>query len=274
VITAEEPASGPGRSAVPVELGDVLPELRGRGLLPEPTRCVFACGSLVRGWGNPGSDLDLYVVGVEQWQGDDSGRVPVALPSATVLTHAIHVGDRRWELNYWTAAQVDGLIGKFAWELFDNGSLLAQPLSEAELKCAERLTYAVPVTGAGWLRERRERVDRSAFRAVTVTVALARSDDHIEDLAGQLEVGDIHSAVLSARFALGYAVDALLASRGHLGLEQKWRCRRFQDLTDLPISFEEYWALDTMRSYDPSQPGRWIDHVVALCRRISSQVQI
>lgn len=37
-----------------------LGELERRELLPPSYECVYAAGSLVRGWGNDRSDLDLY----------------------------------------------------------------------------------------------------------------------------------------------------------------------------------------------------------------------
>ena len=43
---------------------------------------------------------------------------------------------------------------------------------------------------------------------------------------GQLEAGDVHSAVLSSKFALGWAVEAVLASHGEFHEQEKWRARR------------------------------------------------
>jgi hypothetical protein len=86
---------------------------------------------------------------------------------------------------------------------------------------------------------------------------------------------DFDSAVLSARKALGRTVDALLESEGHFGARTpKWRAWRFRDSRPKALSFEEYWALETVRPFDPDDPQTWVNLVVQRCTDLTLEVEI
>ncbi|MBK3569769.1 MULTISPECIES: hypothetical protein [unclassified Streptomyces] len=253
---------------------DCLPELRRRGLLPEPHLAVYVSGSVVRGWGNDTSDLDIYVITERPWEGSDIG-APVALVPNMVAVEVTHVDKVRWDIEYWLDSQVDQLMDKASWATFDGDpnatALMTSPLQH-ELKFLERLPYAIPLTPAAWLEERRSQVKSSALRSVAASAQLNLADAYIEDAVGQLRASDLESSVLSAKMAFGHAVDALLASHGEVDRSWKWRARKFREVGQSVLGFDEYWSVETMRDYDPDNPARWVEHVVRLCRKISFEV--
>jgi hypothetical protein len=73
---------------------------------------------------------------------------------------------------------------------------------------------------------------------------------------------------------LGAHIDALLAMHGHLGVYEKWRARAFAQTDQDVVSFQEYWNLETMRSYEPDRPEIYAGEVLALCRRIAARAAI
>jgi hypothetical protein len=250
-----------------------LDELRRRDLLPADHHAVFVAGSLVRGWGNVSSDFDIYVVCAEAPTGTPAV-ANVGLRPDVVPVEVAYVNRQRWDIEYWTDGQVDQLLDKVSWHEFDTNQTAGDRLNRHEMDFLERLGYAVPVAGEDWLQRRRKQLDDSALRSVLVARALNFADLFVEDAVGQLKSDDVESAVLSARLAFGNAVDALLASGGQFGQSGKWRARRFRQVEQDVMSWDEYWTVETMRDYDPADPARWVESVVLMCRKISLEVSI
>jgi hypothetical protein len=236
---------------------------------------VYVSGSVARGWSNENSDLDIYVVTAEPWAGGPDEAAPVALDPNVIPVVATRVGRTRWDIEYWLDSQVEQLIHKVSWASFDrqpSTSPQATGLLPYELNFLERLPYAVALAGEQWLAARRAQAACSAVTSFAASYQVQMAEAFLEDAVGQLKAADIHSSVLSAKMAFGHAVDALLASRGEVGRSWKWRARRFQEVDQDVLKFEDYWALETMRGYDPENPARWVEEVVRTCRRIFFEV--
>lgn len=251
---------------------DVLREL---ALLPNEYDCIFEAGSIVRGWGNPSSDVDLYVITDRLWTSDTAVSHSVPLSTPKVPCEERIVDDTAWDIRYWTNAQVDEVLQRVSWDAF-GGDVLGDfdDLSLKEIQLLERLTWAAPAAGDAWLHHRRLLVEQSAFRPLLMARALNHSDARVEDAVGQLKATDFASAVLSARAALHFSADALLLSQGVYGQNEKWLARRFQAADPELLPYEDYWAIETMRTYDPGNPEAWICDVLAICRKISLEVSI
>ncbi|WP_069742991.1 nucleotidyltransferase domain-containing protein [Streptomyces sp. EN23] len=257
------------------EFENCLSELERRGLLPDEHRAVYVSGSIARGWGNETSDLDIYVITPEPWTGDGEASAPVALEPNSVPIGITHVNKVRWDIEYWSEGQVEQLVRKVSWASFDSNpkatDLMTSPMQH-ELNFLERLPYAVPLAGEEWLLARREEVASSALRSLATSAQLNLADAYLEDAVGQLKASDLESSVLSAKMAFGHSVDALLAYNGEVGRSWKWRARRFHEVEQDVLTFERYWALETMRDFDPESPARWVEEVVQVCRSISFEV--
>lgn len=253
-----------------------LAEITRRGLLPDASRAVLLVGSAARGWDNPTSDYDISVVHVgEPWRGSGPD-LQVPLEPAILPTEVIYVDGRRWELKYWLDGQVDQMLGKVSWAEFEKAGIATGLLMDQEEVFLERLVTCAPLLGEDWLRSRCEQLAESAFRAFVVTRSLDKADSSVEDALGQLAAGDVESAVLSARKAFEHAVDALLESLGEYGgyYIPKWRARRFRAATPEALSFDDYWAVETMRDFDPADPRQWVERVVSTCKNLSLEVSI
>jgi hypothetical protein len=40
------------------------------------------------------------------------------------------------------------------------------------------------------------------------------------------------------------------------------------------LSFDDYWQLETMRSYDPETPEKWVEEVLRTCQHVSTEVRL
>ncbi|GHG93643.1 hypothetical protein [Streptomyces lanatus] len=253
----------------------LLGQLREQGLLPDRYRCVYAAGSLVRGWGNETSDLDLYVVTDEPFTSDGVvDHHPVALAPDRIPVAVPALDDRRGDVEYWQTDQYEQLMEKISWEAYRSERDVGATVSQFERDCLVKLGHAIALDGAGWLTERQRLLRESAFGRTIAAHSLDLADTFAEDALGQLGSGDAESALLTAKLAFGYAADALLAHHGEFGTTAKWRSRKYRAAAPKVLPFDGYWAIETMRDYDPADPGRWIEDVIGWVRRISMEAEV
>lgn len=254
--------------ALPESLWQVTDVLRERGLLPEAAVCVYASGSLVRGWEHANSDVDLYVVTDEQWSSETATHMPVALSPNSVLVESIRFAEFDWDIEYWSVGQVTQMLAKL-----DSAKLAAGGMITVfERDFLERLLHSAVLDGADWWRQRRADIDGSAFRPWVARHAIRNCDTFVDDALGMVASGDHDSAVLAARLAFTHAVDALLTSVGVLARSPKWHSRRFRQVTVSVLTYDDYWAVETMRDYDVEDPETWIRHVLQRCRAITAAI--
>lgn len=253
---------------------DFLGVLAEQGLVPATGLAAFVVGSTARGWAHHTSDVDLVVVCGEPFEDDRTLRHDVPLEPDHLPVVAFQHADRRWEVKYWLDGQVDQLLAKVGWDRFGDDRTVGHRLAEVETLFLSRLRTCLPVSGRLWIERRRGQLDGSAFRSLLMMQALTDADEAAEDSVGQLAAGEAHGAVLSARNAFGYAVEALLISHGDYEANLKWRARRFRAAAPALLSFVDYWAIETMRDLEPDRPGEWVERVIELCKTVSMEVEV
>lgn len=243
-----------------------------QGKLPGRHAAVYVAGSLARGWHHENSDVDVYVFTDQRWASDTCDLAPVDLKPDTVPTEIFYADGLRWEARYWLPDQFDQMMAKANWADFLAGKQVK--FSEPESILLARILHALPLAGPEWLEQRRAEVLSSAYQASVVTVALDNADGRIEDAAGLLATGDADSAVLAAHHAFQHTIDALVASLGELDTTVRWRARRMKATEPDIISFDDYWAIETMRGLSDSDRGAWVHHVLRTCQRIIAEIKV
>lgn len=246
-----------------------------RALVPNDCLAVLLVGSAARGWDNDRSDYDFYVVTTRPWASETCQAVAIPLNPPIAPVEILYHAGRRWELRYWLDSQIDQMFEKVSWTEFERDRTERRVLSPPEELLLARLTDCALLAGPDWLTRRRAQLEKSAFRPIVVARSLAAADASVEDAMGQLAAGQVHSAVLAAKQALGHTIDALLEQHGEYGSYlSKWRPQRFQAARPAALGFDEYWELETMRTYDPLNPGKWINDVLTICQDVSAKITI
>ena len=233
-------------------VGDVL---RDKGIAGS---AVFIGGSIARGWANPGSDVDAYVLDAAADEmvslEPGGGRPPVDV-------HAI------------STATLEALFGKVSWAAARGGTP-AGAVTIDEWLFLERLTYPLPVDGAPRLAELQARLDNSAHRFLTVQEHLTDADGFADDCLGQLEAGDAASAVISAQQSFLRSLDALLSSGGCLCRNPKWRSRAMREACPTALSYRDYWSIQTMADLPVLGESGWARRTLATARRVMAEADL
>lgn len=258
-----------------MSIDDWLAPLRGRGLIPGDSLAVFAVGSAARGWDNERSDFDIYVITASEWGSETSSRIRMPLNPPLLHSEMFYDRDRRWQVIYWLASQIEQMLTKVSWGEYERAVYADDVLSSREELALGRLENCLPLLGDDWILKYRARLRATAFRSLVVARSLSAANDAIEDALGQMESGHMESATISAKWALDHAIDALVEAHGEYGSQiPKWRPNRVRAVSPAILPFQKYWALETMRDYDPEDPGRWIREVLTICQDISSRVEL
>jgi hypothetical protein len=240
--------------------------------IPEDTVCVFVSGSLVAGWGHTTSDVDLYVVTTTPaviTPTTTTGLSLSAQPLPVVIQYA--PGGMRYDIEYWTMAQVDELFGAVRGPGDGDDQAVGRPGYD-DIDCFYRISIGVALTGGAWLRAAKERLSKSVLPAILARLEFDEADNFVDDAVGLLQAGDQHSALLAARMALGHAVDGYLYGRGSLSPAAKWRYRKLAALPDPALAPDIFWRLETMRDLDPDDVRPWVEEVLRTCQFLMMEV--
>lgn len=232
--------------------------------------CLLVGGSLALGWGHPKSDLDVQAVVTApldplpqeslRWH-----RTWISTRDPVVRTGRGEAGPFRVDLELWTEAQVDELLGRFA------GSAVAVDgdglLGLAERQLFHRLTVGLPLAGNGWLEARRRAVLASCYGSWLTANRRRHAEQALEDVSGLLDGGDLTAAVFSAREGLVAALEAVLARRGDFSVSQKWLGRRAAAAGLSEPTVEECRTLLLMDGCT-RKPEDWIERAVSAAQRL------
>jgi predicted nucleotidyltransferase len=253
-----------------------LADLGSAGVLPDTYLCVWVSGSLVRGWGNARSDLDVYVIAEERTTAAAPTTEVVALDPPGVPVKALYIGDRRLDIEYWLDDQVDQLLGKLTWAALEDAGGAGEDLTRTEWVFLDRISYGVSVheSGIDWLHRRRKQLRASACQSVRTAHCLTLADHFVEDALGQLDADDLRSATLSATMAFRSTIEGLLASHGRICAAEKWRARQMSEVEPPEITLERYWELETMRGYDEADPREWVRSTLEVCAELHELISV
>jgi hypothetical protein len=221
-------------TAVELETGELLAL---EGFRDGDDAIVYVSGSVVDGFGNAWSDVDVFAVV------DRAPVGPHAQQASTNWTSQHLAGGRRYDWEFWRpedvralAERVDGL------ELGTGRHILGTAFLHIEQCFVHRLRTGLPVLNRDGLDELRARFDFDRFAAFQSEEAIRWLDAHTEDLCGMLDAHDAETALPTARAVVETAVDAYCHHRGSTDPVRKWRVKHVAALGE-PALADEFWRL-------------------------------
>lgn len=223
------------------------------GRLPDLARAEAICltGSIVRGWGNTYSDVDVYVFADDELElpMDETAEASGGREGGLTWTRWIGIyDDWRVDLKVWPTRAFETVLAPF----------LASPEPEfAGLQPARddfvyRASIGRPLVNDGFLERVRDLLDESSYRQARARTLKGLAENALVDVAGQLRAGDDVSARLAARGAATEVTDACLVVGGDICPSPKWLLRRLQDTPQAGITPEEYVG-EVLEGPDPDE---------------------
>lgn len=197
----------------------------------ENVHCVFISGSLVEGFGNATSDLDVFVI-TEVAITESSG-ILLADQSYSIeidyLEEQLRIDTERWHI-----VTVRDVIATVNTTSLTDWSA-AWKIPEPRLQLAHAIRIGEPVAEAARFAEIASQFDWHKLSTLLRNRFLLQYDGFVEDCAGALQDGDHPTASQLSRWALGAAADAYLASRGLTNGKAKWRFAKLRSLDEADL---------------------------------------
>lgn len=214
---------------------------------------AFLGGSLVEGYGNEGSDLDLIILTERRLQAEE---VPIAIGRLVSFEEKQLIvsksGSIRLDIEIRQLDYVAHVRDALLTAVRDNNYFFSQILKQDTLEFVHDLRIGVPIQNH---ELHQELVDEFPWDELTHWLVGRFEYDahgHLDDASAAVNAGDAGLALLTSRSTLQAAVDALLASRGATNPKAKWRFRKFESLGINELA-EEYLRYETDASVEPKQ---------------------
>lgn len=209
----------------------------------EPVDAVFASGSLVEGFGNATSDLDLFVIHKNAVLKET--HVVFGTPVEVICVNSL-----RLDVEYWREETVVDLAKKIS--TVDLVSRVDVSMSWHELDFCHRLRIGIPLFNKAGFMKLKSKFDFDKLVDILVTKYIRQCEGTIEDCIGALKAQEYETAFLMARSATEFAVEAYLASVGETNVSSKWRFKKLERaFTRTSDIYQKAWRLET-----PSLSGR------------------
>ncbi len=192
-------------------------------------RIVFS-GSIVEGFGNKTSDIDLYVFLPKP------SNVGKFTPVGNTGFYSTTIGGRsRIDITY-----IDGSLWSSLNTKLDNFSEYDENREFIEpeaLECLHRMTFGVVVADKVGAVEWRP--SRQSLQRYIVAIMIEKANSYKQDSIGAHDAGDIETAIACERLRVRCLYDALLAANGLTNTRfEKWRIAKLRRLANQPLLAE------------------------------------
>jgi hypothetical protein len=198
---------------------------------------VFTSGSVTDGFRHALSDLDVFVVYADSTSNE---RSDFAWETHTIAFE--WVADWRIDVEYWNKNEIFAAAERLNQCPIEDWNACRR-ISLSDLHIAQRVDRGIPIIAAEQFEELRAAFNFKRVCDVIVSRCLSGYEGVAEDLAGAIESQQSGMALMSAREAMGLAIDAHLATRGETNIKPKWRFEKLKKWGEDRL-LERYWALE------------------------------
>ncbi|MGE9753186.1 nucleotidyltransferase domain-containing protein [Bacillus inaquosorum] len=211
-------------------------------ILFENVKYVYLSGSIMEGFGNETSDIDVYVVvdgSLEVKESEKFKGRSIINEDDHVINNFIHQG-LRFDYEYITCKKWFQIIKKV--EKLEIGNTGSAKLSSDEYDLLHRLKYANPILNKANFLKIQDSID---FQKLDLYIASVKSETYsnlLEDVEGALLSKDIKTAFIMTRLLIDETLNAFLAAFGETNPKNKWI---FKKLSNYARNFNERDLVNT-----------------------------
>lgn len=205
---------------------------------------AFIGGSLVEGFGNARSDIDVISVG------DDEPTV-TSFPNSQIIgnEHVIDVSSfegTRVDSEIVSRRSVEKIISSVKDGIRNPGSI-----TTTETTLLKNIYVGIPLFRVDEALEWRASLDWASWRSTLLRWCNLAYRGASEDAQGAIEAGNWWVAYYSSLYALDASIDALLISKGSMSMSGKWRMAYLSKF-GLDETAREYWELFALKGGSPA----------------------
>lgn len=227
----------------------------------------FVSGSIVEGFGNAESDLDVFLV----YDGEASGGGAEYHRDTNTIAFEYLEGVRI-DVERWSAANVRGVADRLgACQIDDWDACLNVPVGD--LQFAHRILVGWPLREAERFHELQALFDGEHLARLIATRRLAEYHGVAEDASGAIKSQQHGAALLMARRALQLAVDVLVAAHGETNVKDKWRLFKLERI-GAPDIVARYWSLETAGIEQRDDVFKYAKQCLSFAQTLVMQVQM
>lgn len=200
-------------------------------LVVNPEDIVYVSGSILEGFGNKSSDVDVFVIMDKQKMEnaimDNKEKEELSLiTDHSIIYNFIHDG-LRFDVEYWDRDYVLEIISKL--EQVDlNTDYYRNRLNSAEIDFIHRLKFGKPVNSEVEFVALLKSVDLEKLNFVQFTEYSEYFSSYLEDIRGALESKDFLTVYILSHIILDVTINLYLSSKGETNPSSKWILRKLQ----------------------------------------------
>jgi len=207
--------------------------------LPEQPSSIFLSGSIIEGYANAESDLDVFVI----YQGEDLPRQRIDYTTNTNTISFEYMSNLRLDIESWTEKQAQAVAVRLNRCPSEDWSQCLM-INIDDIAFAHRIRVGLPIFGLRRFKRLRNEFEFEHLASIIMSRNLCLYNEVAEDAAGAVSSKQFGAALLMSRRVVELAIDILLASHGETNTKDKWRFAKLEKLADQGL-LSRYWELET-----------------------------
>jgi predicted nucleotidyltransferase len=251
------------------------PLIQSLGQLDAEKTMVYLAGSLMEGFGNESSDIDVYVIGYDLPVIAEMGVTPQSFVcNETNLVHNFILESVRIDVEYWTWGEFEKSV-QLLNGLDFNTERYIERLSDKQYDLLHRFKHGKPIFNAGRFEKMYHNTNFDNLGYYRVVVETEYYQGLMEDLHGAYTAEDWGTAFFLARSFLERMATSFLASHGETNPSYKWLYRkmlRYQEQTEDFELLHKYMELQSL-PYDARTVRSNIKKMIQFGQSINDKAQ-
>lgn len=208
------------------------------------TISAWISGSLVEGFGNEGSDLDVFVAVKDIEQETEY------VNESKVNKVDVKIEERRRvDYEYWPIRAIEEIAEKLnGIKINDENVNILDSLNSKEVDFIQRIKIGKAIYKKKRYEEIKELFNYEIFRNYLVQNRILYVDDSFDDAVGMMQSGDLECAVLRARYTVELSIEALLLFNGDTNDKFKYIPKKLEKLVsrerNMKWIYDKYWKFE------------------------------
>ncbi|MBO8164931.1 MAG: nucleotidyltransferase domain-containing protein [Brevibacillus sp.] len=245
--------------------------------LNQDSSVVYLAGSIMEGFGNSTSDVDVYVICDKEYiqelvqKASDHDAI---LPSEKFVIHNIIQDNIRYDFEYWAMDDFLSVVKRLNNLNFSTNGYIER-LTEDEFDLMHRFKFGKPIINQQAFQSIYQCVNLENLQYYRIMVNTEVYSGTIEDLQGAYEAGDYGSCFFMVRNLVTLMVTTYLAACGETNPASKWLYRKllkYQERTCDDTLMKKYIEFQT-HPFDLGSIHNYIKDGMRFCQKLNDKVQ-